>query len=193
MSHPDYWYSAKTALDWLLCHYAFEGRHVTWVAPEFDMYGTQNPESSNPHHLYHGFYAAWKRGDPYSAFVSLKRSGLKKALNLQAESRRLSRRTAQELKKRVDTAHLSLFYPLVYRVDLRNIAPARRRRAGSAKFGSREYRLDDLQEQEFELLFAHFREDKELHDIILDGHGRGGYVEVYTLYELLDRRARVNP
>ena len=88
---------------------------------------------------------------------------------------------------------MSLFYPLVYRVDLRNIAPARRLRAGSAKFGSREYRLDDLQEQEFELLFAHFREDKELHDIILDGHGRGGYVEVYTLYELLDRRARVNP
>ena len=112
MSHPDYWYSAKTALDWLLCHYAFEGRHVAWVAPDFDMYGTKNPESSIPHHLYHG---------------------------------------------------------------------------------SREYRIDDLQEPEFELLFAHFREDKELHDIILDGHGRGGYVEVHTLYELLDRRARLNP
>ena len=95
--------------------------------------------------------------------------------------------------KRVDAAHLNLFYPLVYLVDLRNIAPARRLRAGSAKFGSREYRIDDLQEPEFELLFAHFREDKELHDIILDGHGRGGYVEVHTLYELLDRRARVNP
>jgi hypothetical protein len=193
MNHPDYWYSAKTALDWLICHYAFEGRHFAWVAPDFDMYDTKSPESSNPHHLYHGLYAAWKKGDAYSSFVSLKRTGLKKALNINCERRLISRSTANELKRRVDTAHLSLFYPMVYRVDLRNVAPARKVKAGSAKFGSQEYRIDDLQENEFELLFAHFRKDKVLYDIILDGHGRGSYVEVYTLYELLDVRARLNP
>lgn len=132
-----------------------------------------------------------EKGDPYSAFVSLKRTGLKNnVINLHFEKRLISRSTVSELKRRVDTAHLSLFYPLVYRVDLRDVDPDRKVKAGSAKFGSQEYRIDDLEENEFELLFAHFRKDQVLSGIILDGHGPGGYVELYTLYELLHARAR---
>jgi hypothetical protein len=111
------------------------------VAPEFDRYDAKSPESSNPHPLYHGLYAAWKKADPYPAFVSLKRTGLKNAINLPFERHRISRSTARELKRRVDTAHLSLFYPMAYRVELRNVDPARKVQAGSAKFGSQEYRI----------------------------------------------------
>jgi hypothetical protein len=188
MSQTDYWYSSKVALEWLIFHYALGARHVAWIAPEFDMYGSQNPESSNPYHVYHGFYSAWKRSDPFSAFVSIKRQTLKRTLNFQLRHGVLDAGTTKELKLQVDGAPMSLFYPIVYRINLPRIDASRLKKAGSAKFGSKEHLIIDLAEHEFDLLFANFRSDKTLGKKILDQHNSSSYTEVFTLYEIIDKR-----
>lgn len=185
----EFWYSTKTSLDWLLCHYGLEGRHFAWFAPEFDTYRKGNPESSNPSVLYHGYMAAWRDGDDFSALVSTKRISLCKALEKNADAGLLQRSDADDLKETVERAHISLFYPLVYRIDVNAIDLGRRdSSAGSAARGSDECLILDLQEREFELLFAHFREDAELKTMLLDAHGAAAYPERHTLMDLVERR-----
>jgi hypothetical protein len=184
-----YWYSAKTAVDWLLCHHALKGRHFAWFAPEFDTYRKSNPESSNPHVLYHGYMAAWRDSDDFAACVTMKRISLCNALEKNVDAGLLGIAEADELKETIERADISLFYPLVYRINFDAIEPSRRKTAvGSGAKGSEECLIVDLQEQEFELLFAHFREDPELKTMILDSHGSGDYTERYALMDLVERR-----
>jgi hypothetical protein len=148
----EFWYSTKTSLDWLLCHYGLQGLHFAWFAPEFDTYRKENPESSNPSVLYHGYMAAWRDGDDFSALVSMKGISLSKALEKNVDAGLLQRPDADDLKETVERAHISLFYPLVYRIDISGIDPGRRDSAvGSGARGSDECLIVDLQEQEFDL------------------------------------------
>ncbi len=121
--------------------------------------------------------------------MSTKRISLSKALEKNADAGLLPRPDADELKETVERADISLFYPLVYRVDINVIDSSRRdSAAGSGARGSDECLIVDLQEHEFELLFAHFREDAELKTMLLDEHGAGAYAERQTLVELVERR-----
>jgi hypothetical protein len=170
----EFWYSAKTALDWLVCHYGLQGRHFAWFAPEFDTYRGPNPESSNPHVLYHGYMAAWRDGDDFSALVGTKRLSLCNAIQKNVDLGLLGTLEAGELKETVEQAPISFFYPLVYRLDIETVEPGRRKTSGgSGARGSHECLILDLQEEEFDLLFAHFRDDQELKRMVLDAHAAG--------------------
>jgi hypothetical protein len=123
--------------------------------------------------------AAWRDGDDFSALVSTKRISLCNALEKNADAGLLDRSHADDLKETVERAYISLFYPLVYRIDINAIDPSRRDPAvGSCPRGSDECLIVDLQEHEFELLFAHFREDAELKTMLLDEHGAGAFLVV---------------
>lgn len=188
----DFWYSAKTALDWLVCHYGMQGRHFAWFAPEFDTYRFSNPESSNPSVLYHDYVALWRDKDMFSHLLSGKRLSISNGIEKNVDAGILERPAANLLKELVERADIGLFYPMVYRVEKGAIDPTRcRTDVGSGATGSNEFFISDLQEQEFDLLFAHFREEADLKPLILDVHGLGGYAEISTLADLVWRRLTV--
>jgi hypothetical protein len=185
----DFWYSAKTALDWLVCHYGLGGTHFAWFSPEFDTYRKPNPQSSNPHTLYHGYMSAWRDNDEFSQYVGAKRLSLCNAVEKNVDLGKLERHAANELKEGIEIADISFFYPIVYQIDLRKISMDRiQTNVGSGAGGSHECLILDLQEEEFDLLFAHFREDRLFGQMVLDGHGDGAYHERHELLDIIQQR-----
>jgi hypothetical protein len=95
--------------------------------------------------LYHGYISAWRDADDFSALVSTKRISLCKALEKNADVGLLQRLDADDLKETVERAHISLFYPLLYRIDMNAIDPGRRNSAvGSGARGSDECLIVDF-------------------------------------------------
>lgn len=133
--------------------------------------------------------AAWRDRDDFSALVGTKRLSLCNALQKNVDLGHLGTLEAGELKETVEQAHISFFYPLVYRIDLETIESSRRQTGmGSGARGSHECLILDLHEEEFDLLFAHFRDDLELKRMVLDAHATGAYAEKYTLLDFTEKR-----
>src|SRR5665213_2487442 len=75
-----YYYGTKTALDWILSHYFFQGEHYTWVANCFYPYKQANPKSSNPLLIYQDLYQPWKDADNFDKFIGQYRFNLIKGI-----------------------------------------------------------------------------------------------------------------
>ena len=92
-----------------------------------------------------------------------------------------------DLKAMVDTAPLNLFYPIVYVCDRSKLGPERLEKAGSARQGSLEFLIVDLEEDEFFLLFADFKHDPALRKMVLDGQAGRDYPEADKFIEVFER------
>jgi hypothetical protein len=121
------------------------------VGSPFHPYKRENPQSSNPYVLYGAFYGPWFDSDPYDRNIRDFRLSLARgirALPLDVD-------TAASLRRCVRKVDVGLFLPIVFRVDVSTIPPARLiSGAGSGAVGSDEYLITDLGESEFEVLFA---------------------------------------
>jgi len=179
------YYSTKTVLDWLISHYVMGRKHYTYAAIEFFPYRRPNPESSNPLHLYRNYYTAWKDKDGYSQMILQKKAALRAALDKTVIHDILDRQTADRITDAIDNADSSLFYPIVYVVDIDNIASHRLEKAGSAiAAASHEVLIRDLNEDEFEILFDDFREDQELANMLKADR----YLDTFALAEFIAHR-----
>jgi hypothetical protein len=168
---PRYYYGTVPALAWILNHYFYGGVHYSWLAAEFHPLRT-NPNSSNPYVIYGQLYAAWSWPDERDKFVAQLRNALWAGVSAHEKRRILDTSLARRLKLICSGISIAFFYPVVYRVDLEQIPPARRIVAGSGEDGSNEFLVRDLGEAEFELLLADNREDADFVRFVLDAHAR---------------------
>jgi hypothetical protein len=158
-----HYYSTQPFIAWCLNHYFYNQIHFAWVGAPFYPYRMANPRSSSPLRIYEDFYEPWKDEDEFSGTLIAARMGLRKGVI--AHQAVLPPSNIRFLKKVCNRIHPVFFYPLVYRVDLDRIDPARQVVANSGLRGSQEYRIADLDESipEFELLFVDFETENVPH------------------------------
>jgi hypothetical protein len=142
---PRYYYGTVPALAWILNHYFYGGVHYNWLAAEFNPMRT-NPNSSNPYVIYGQLYAAWSWPDERDKLVVQFRNTLQAGVDAHEERQTLSAALAERLRSICSNTSVAFFYPVVYRVDLERILPARRGIAGSGEDGSSEFLVRDLGE-----------------------------------------------
>lgn len=184
-----YHYGTVPALAWVLNHYFYGGVHYSWLAEGFHPLRT-NPKSSNPYLIYGDLLAAWEHRDPYDKFVAQSRLALRGGVIQQEACGVVDEATAERLKEVCQRVSVDLFYPVVYRIDLYEIDPARRERGNSALAGSREVLVRDLAESEFDLLFADDDGDADFRRLVT--HQRSGQRQTApeTALELLEGRIK---
>ena len=158
----EYYYSTQPFLAWCLNHHFYGASHYVWVANPFYPYRAHNPKSSNPFLIYQDLYQPWVDRDDFDKFIQQARLNLKKGVEgyRNANPGVLSRRRVTRLKRICDRVDIIFFYPIVYRID--TIDSTRRLAAGSGLVGSREYKIPDLQEREFNILFLDFTGDTDV-------------------------------
>jgi hypothetical protein len=184
---PRYYYGTVPVLAWILNHYFYGGLHYSWLAAEFFPLEA-NPRSSIPYYIYGDLYWAWSRRDRFDKHLG----GARESLLLGVRSRlppgigdpALVRRL-RRICRRASTAW---FYPLVYRVEIGRIAESRQVSAGSALMGSREVLVRDLEESEFDLLFADNYDDPDFRRLVLDGNAEFARPSAAEALLILERR-----
>lgn len=129
-----------------------------WGSP-FYPYQTANPASSNPYKIYSQLYEPFKEDDDYNKLVAQFRKDLGNGVNLKMSSDKTLRNALIDI---CDKIEVTFFYPMVYRVDIQQIPDKRKIVENSGKIGSNEYLIRDLQETEFDILFADFEQEPNL-------------------------------
>ena len=158
-----YAYSTQPFLAWCLNHYFYAQTHYVWAAQPFYPYRLSNPKSSNPYLIYRDLYEPWRDRDPFDKFILQLRLNLR--LGVAANTERLPLGWEARLKDICDGIRTDYFYPIVYRIDLDDIAAHRRVVAGSGLGGSSEVRIDDLRDSEFDILFHDYEGDQDYQDL----------------------------
>jgi hypothetical protein len=182
-----YYYGTVPALAWILNHYFYGRVHYSWLAEDFCPLDT-NPKSSNPYLIYGDLTWAWSRGDPYDKFVRDSRYGLSTGVQARKTAGVTDPALSRRLRRICKRAVVDFFYPLVYRVDIDVVAPARRTVAGSGATGSRELLVEDLHEAEFDLLFADNAGDPDFRRLVVDEHSGTARSSPADALRALERR-----
>ncbi len=179
-------YGTKTTLAWLLGHYVFNRTHYTYFAREFFPYRLRNPPSSNPLDLYQAFYKAWRDEDQWHASIQQHRINLSKLI---AQSEPGDPDFTANLQRICERVSLAFFYPVVFRVDETEINDSRKVAKNSAlDLGSEEFVVEDLQEDEFEILFLDVKGDADFDDLVIDAADGRDDITVHGAVERLLRR-----
>jgi hypothetical protein len=148
----NYYYSTQPLLAWCLNRHFYDGLHYVYVAP-FYPYRLPNPKSSNPLEIYRDLYHPWRDRDEYDKTMTQVRLGLRKGVQAHQRGGLLDAYRADELARICDTIDIKFFFPIVYRVDIDALDPARLRKAGSGlSAASVEYLVSDLRDGEFDVL-----------------------------------------
>jgi hypothetical protein len=148
---PRYYYGTVPVLAWIINHYFYGRVHYGWLADAFHPH-RDNPGSSNPYLIYGQLYEPWRERDHYARFVSDYRRSLQDGVEKKEAAGVVDNITAARLKRVCEDGGVELFYPVLYRVDIDGIAPARRTLANSGLEGSHEFLVTDLRESEFDVL-----------------------------------------
>lgn len=179
MARPMY-YSTQPFLAWALNHYFYKRRHFVWAATPFHPYKT-NPKSSNPYETYNDLFKPWKEDDQFDKFITTMRLNLRKGVIAAAPALGMVREKA--LKRVCARAEVALFYPIVYRLDIKQLDQKRvDSSSGSAAVGSEEHLIRDLRESEFDILF-----DAEHGDPVIGKLARGNHSSSKALTLLQSR------
>jgi len=167
-----YYYSTQAFLEWCFNHYFYDATHFSWLAAPFFPYKLANPASSNPYELYGSLYRPWKDRDPFDYFLESKRLHVRKGIIVREKV--LADGQASRLKVICRDVDQLFLYPVVYRVDVNRLDASRLdSSSGSASKGSREYLVRDLDESEFDLLFADYASDTDF-AALLSGNLQSG-------------------
>ena len=184
-------YGTVSTLAWIFGHYFYGRKHYTWIAGEYYPYGSTNPKSSNPHLIYQDLYQPWKDRDQFDKFILQTRLNMRTGVIAKENAGDINSTTANSLKIICDKVHINFFYPIVYRVDIDKIPYHRRHVAGSGStVHSIEYRIDDLVESEFEILFLDFdlRSDPSFKNLIIDEMANPGLNAPSIALSILEKR-----
>lgn len=149
-----YYYGVHTTLAYTLNHFFYKAVHYTYLAGEYYPYKRKNPRSSSPHKIYEGLYEPWRDHDELDKLVIQTRVNIKNGVLAQKARNVIGPALAKRLGNICDGIDLGVFYPLVYRVDIRTIDRKRLQKSGSGLLGSSEYLIPDLHEIEInDILF----------------------------------------
>jgi hypothetical protein len=190
---PQYYYGTKSALDWVISHYFYRKIHYTYLANCFYPYNQGNPKSSNPLLNYQDLYQPWKDADDFDKFISSSRVNLINGIKAKEKEGVVDAALGLELREICNKISVTFFYPVVLRVDIDRISPARRIVQNSGLRGSSEYTIRDLEEKEFDLLFLDFEGDADFTRIITSVVRNGAYVDSYEARDILERRKSAGP
>jgi hypothetical protein len=164
----DNYYGTIPILAWILGHYFYHCEHYVWLAEEYFPYRLPNPKSSNPHLIYQDLYQPWKDQDDFDKVILSMRLNLRKGVIAHQTAGTLTSSDATRLKDVCDKVNVVFLYPVVIRVDITTILPARRHLAGSALVGSSEILVKDLKESEFEMVFLDYVADADFKKLVVD-------------------------
>jgi hypothetical protein len=164
-----YYYGTVPVLAWIINHYFYGGLHYSWLADAFHPH-RDNPGSSNPYLIYGDLYVPWQERDRYSRFVTDYRRSLEEGVAKKEETGVIDNITAARLKRVCKLGSVELFYPVLYRVDMDEIAPSRRAVENSGLEGSHEFLVPDLRESEFDLLLTDNRRDRYFPEVVPGKH-----------------------
>ena len=190
---PNYYYSTKCALDWLISHYFYGEIHFTYLSSCFYPYRLPNPKSSNPLLKYKDLYQPWKDADPFDNFIRGTRLNVIGGIRAKEKEKVVDAALGYALREICNKVDIAFFYPLVFRVDLDRIAPKRRVVANSGLVGSSEFLVPDLKETEFDILFLDFTGDADFTKVVTAVVRNGGYVDSYEVRDILERRKSGGP
>lgn len=149
-----YYYGVQTVLAYVLNHFFYDAVHYTYLAREYYPYRRKNPRSSSPHRIYEDLYELWRDKDEFNKFGIGTRANIKTGVIAQESRSVIDSALAKRLGYVCDQIDVGVFYPIVYRVDIKTIDRKRLRHAGSGLLGSYEYLIPDLHETEInDILF----------------------------------------
>jgi hypothetical protein len=162
-----YYYSTQPFLAYCINHFFYGGIHYAYVGGKFYPYRKLNPKSSNPLLVYQDIYQPWRDADGFDKFITGLRMNLRKGVIAKATALGMTTDMRKRLKTICGKVSIDFLYPIVYRVDIDSIVPVSRRIPdGSAGAGSDEYKILDLQESEFTVLFDDYQVDPGLVNIL---------------------------
>lgn len=183
-----YYYGTVPVLAWIINHYFFARTHHAWLADAFLPHDA-GPGAPNPHAAYARLYEPWARRDGDARVVSGYRAALLKGVVRQQRARQLDGATAARLRRLCETAGAELFYPVLYRVNLDAIAPARRVPPRPGARDGREVLVADLRESEFDLLFTDNVRDDYFAPVVLGELEGSVRMHPMAVLALLEARA----
>lgn len=158
---PEYYYSTQPFIAWCLNHYFYDKTHYVFCGAPFYPYKTDNPASSNPYKIYARFYESFKDVDVFSPVITLYRQNLQLGVQSTIINNDSLQKTLIDI---CDKIELTFFFPIVYRIDMQKIEMNRKIVANSGTLGSNEFLIIDLQEDEFDILFADISQETSLDD-----------------------------
>ncbi|HLM68420.1 MAG TPA: hypothetical protein VK358_12865 [Longimicrobium sp.] len=187
---PRYFYGTVPVLTWIINHYFYAGVHYSWLAAEFAPM-LRNPKSSNPYLIYGDLYWAWAKRDRYDRYVGDTGRVLGGVVDRKREEGTLDHVTAARLRRVCRSRNsVDLYYPIIYRVDVQQIAERRQRVENSGLEGSAEVLVPDLRESEFDLLFADNTSDALFAELVLDEIAAPGRRDPLEVLSMLEERIR---
>lgn len=149
-----YYYGVQTVLAYILNHFFYDAVHYTYLAREYYPYRRKNPRSSSPHRIYEDLYELWRDKDEFSKFGIQVRANIKNGVIAQESKSVINSALAKRLGHVCDQIDVGVFYPIVYRVDIKTIDRKRLRKSDSGLLGSYEYLIPELHETEInDILF----------------------------------------
>lgn len=187
---PRYYYGTVPVLAWIINHYFYGGVHYSWLAGEFAPM-LRNPKSSNPYLIYGDLYWAWVKRDRYDKYVITSRTTHVDVIVRKRQEGVLDQITAARLVRICSSQKIvDLFYPITYRVDIDCIPSSRRLVRNSALEGSDEVLVTDLQESEFDVLFADNAADDLFVSVVLQEMMDAAGKDPLDVLTLLEERTR---
>jgi hypothetical protein len=187
--HRNY-YGTVPVLAWIINHYFYGGLHYSWLAAEFAPMD-RNPKSSNPYLIYGDLYWAWIKRDRFDKYVNGTQRTYAAVIRSRRDAGLMDQVTAVRLLRIcLAESSVDLFYPIIYRVDMQEIATARQVLANSGLEGSSEVLVKDLRETEFDLLFTDNRQDELFVSLVLDERAESGRNDPLQVLARLEERVR---
>ena len=162
-----YYYGVQTALAYILNHFFYNAVHYTYIAGEYYPYKRKNPRSSNPHRIYEDLYEPWKDKDEFNKVVIQTRLNIKNGILAQTKKNIIDSFLANKLGRICDELDSNLFYPFVFRINIKSIKKNRLQKSGSGLSGSYEYLVSDLLEREInDILFLDYEGDALIKNLV---------------------------
>jgi len=150
--HP-FLFSTTTRLAYNIDNDYYDGKHYVWVALRFDDLDNQ-AASSNPLSIAADYVKGVMTMDRHSFSILANIAGVTNGAKQMKTLKRINNKKMKEIIAEINRAKFEDFMPMVYVIDSRKVAtriievpPAE-----TARSLSPEYKITDLQEDEYELI-----------------------------------------
>ena len=155
------YYSANSYLSYLVNRRFYNGQHYVWVSPVFNpatldaMHEWRNiPTSSSPHDVYLTYRDSVNTADRHSDIIKQNIRGIKRGALKWLDDKKIDQHQYQSILYMVKNAQLADFRPLLYLIPA-HVVQTKLQPVESKLLANPlgpEYRIFDLQQNEFEIM-----------------------------------------
>jgi len=153
--HP-FLYSIGTHLSYKIAKRYYKNIHYVWCTTEFN--SPKQPPTSNPSKICKRYLEQIATGDRHTEEIKNNLAGILRGAQAKFELGVIDKKVYNEIKGIVSVAEYESFFPVLYIIDSRKVKNRCEEVAVKDKASDTavEYRVADLKEDEFEVIF--FRE-----------------------------------